>query len=193
MVEKDLISQLRAETGAGVGDCHQALVKANGNIVSAKKFLRMQGHEILAHKVTRETPQGFISSYIHHNRKVGVMVEIRCETDFAIASLRDFAKDICMQIAATNPEFVCQAEIPEARLATEKEFFLAQIAAEGKPAHIVEKILTGRMKKFCIDTCLLEQKSVKDGTITIGDLLAQKVEALHENIVIKRFCRFQLE
>jgi len=187
------VRKLRAETGAGIVACARALEKSDGNAVKAKMTLCLEGHDIHEGKTERSVNQGLITSYIHHNRKVGAMVEIRCETDFAATVLRDFAKDLCMQVAATNPEFVSRDDVPQERIQHEREKLLTILRSSDKPQVNWDKIIQNRLKKFFIEHCLLDQKSVKDSTVTVTDLLVQKARAVGENIVIKRFCRFQIE
>ena len=186
------IKELREATGAGILDCKNALDKSDGSMSKARTILRMQGYDIYDIRSARVTPQGLISSYIHHNRKVGAMVEIRCETDFASTMIREFAKDICMQIAATNPEFLRKEDVPEERIHREKQLFLAGLKDSNKPEEAWSKIVAGKMKKFYLECCLLEQKSVKDSTVTVGELLAQKSRQTGEKIVIANFCRFHV-
>jgi elongation factor Ts len=185
---------LRKITKAGVSDCNKALEESGMDMEKAKAVLNRMGHELVSSISPRSTPQGFVSSYVHHNRKVGVIVEIRCETDFAIASLRAFAKDICLQIAATNPDYVSANDIPlETRLELERGF-LRDIVRPGQTKdEMAISLLDLRIKKYRAECCLMDQKSVRDGSLTIEDLLAAKSNELHEKIVIKRFSRFQIE
>ena len=185
------IKELRKTTGVGIANCKRALDKADGDLEGAKKILNALGHYMMENRSLRGASHGFISTYIHHNRQVGAMVEVCCETDFAVTVLRQFGKDLCMQIAATNPEFIGEDEIPHERL--EEETKRAMCEDNRKACKFSERMLSGKIRKFKIERCLLLQKSVRDSIVTVGDLLAQKIVELGENIVIKRFCRFQVE
>jgi elongation factor Ts len=190
-ISPELVRQLRDKTSAGMMDCKKALVEANGNLDEAEKILRKKGAATASKKAGREAKEGVIASYIHFD-KVGVLVEINCETDFVAKndSFREFVKDVTLQIAASAPICVSRDQVPESVLQTEREVAAAQI--KGKPPEIVEKIVTGKVDKYYSTACLLEQAFVKDPNKTIKDLLTTKVAELGENIVIKRFVRFQV-
>jgi elongation factor Ts len=190
-INPDLVRQLREKTGAGMMDCKKALVEANGNFEEGEKILRKKGAATASKKAGREAKEGVIASYIHFD-KVGVLVEINCETDFVAKndSFREFVKDVTLQIAASAPICVSRDQVPESILATEREVAASQI--KGKPPEIAEKIISGKIDKYYSTACLLEQAFVKDPNKTIKDLLTSKIAELGENILIKRFVRFQV-
>ncbi len=184
-----LVQQLREKTGTGMMDCKKALVEAKGDVNAAEVLLRKKGVATAGKKASRETKEGVIASYIHFD-KVGVLVEINCETDFVARNekFRDFVKDVTLQIAAANPLYLSREEVPAELLKTEREVAAAQV--KGKPEAIVEKIVTGKLDKFYSTIVLLEQAFVKDDKLTIEDLRKAKVAELGENIIIRRFVRF---
>lgn len=194
-VSAELVKQLRGKTGCGIMECKQALKESDGNIESAIECLRKKGLASASKKTGRATSEGVITSYIHAGGKIGVLLEINCETDF-VARTDDFqelAKDICMQVAATDPSYVKREEVATEVIDKEKEIYRAQFVDSGKPAQIVEKIIEGKIEKvFFSQSCLLEQAFVKDANITIKDLISQKIAKLGENINVKRFARYQL-
>ncbi|EKD27452.1 MAG: translation elongation factor Ts [uncultured bacterium] len=192
MISAEMVKDLREKSGAPMMDCKKALTEAGGDMEKAFEILRKSGAAKAAKKASREAKEGFIGSYIHSNGKVGVMVEINCETDFVAKNpvFRDFAKDVSMHIAAANPTYLKREDVPETVIAKEKEIQAAQIT--GKPANIVEKILVGKMDKFYSDVCLLEQKFIKDDKLSIKDILTSKITELGENLVLKRFTRFEV-
>lgn len=187
------VKELREQTGVGMMQCKNALKEAEGDIAKALDILRQKGLASAAKKVGREASEGLIGSYIHMG-KLGVLVEINCETDFVAKTDEyiEFVKDVAMHIAAANPTYVNREDVPADIVAKEKEIFASQV--EGKPANIVDKIVEGKLEKFYSDVCLLEQVYVKDEDQKkkIKDLVIDKVAHLGENIVIKRFVRFQL-
>ncbi len=192
-ITASLVKDLRDKTGAGMMECKKALTAAGGDIEKAIEELRKKGLDKAASKAGRTASQGLIASYIHMD-KLGVLLEINCETDF-VAKTDDFqnlAKDIAMHIAAASPQYVTPEEVPQAVIEKEKEIFRAQI--EGKPENIVEKILEGKIQKFYEDVCLVEQAFVKDpeGKKKIKDVVTDAIAKIGENIVVKRFARFQL-
>jgi len=191
-IAADLVKKLREMTNAGMMDCKKALTEAKGDMAEAEKILRKRGAAAATKKASREAKDGVISSYIHVGDKVGVLVEINCETDFVARtdSFRGMVKDITLQIAAAAPRFVSRDEVPAAEIEREKEITAAQI--KNKPAEVVEKIVAGKMDKFFSTICLLEQPFVKDQNLTIKDLINAKVAELGENIVLRRFIRYQL-
>jgi elongation factor Ts len=191
-IDPKLVMQLRAKTNAGMMECKKALIEAKGDLAAAETILRKKGAASASKKAGREAKEGVIGSYIHVGDKVGVLVEINCETDFVARneSFRAFVKDVTLQVAAAAPLYVKRDEVPESVLATEKDVAGAQI--QGKPAAVVEKIIAGKVDKYYSTVCLLEQAFVKDNTKTINDLLAAKISELGENIVIRRFTRFQV-
>ncbi|KUJ95516.1 MAG: elongation factor Ts [Desulfonauticus sp.] len=188
------VKELREKTGAGMMDCKKALEASGGDTEKAMAWLREKGLAKAQKRAGKTTAEGWIGSYIHSNGKIGVMVEIKCETDFVAKSERfqELAKDIAMQIAATNPLCLTPEEIPQDILAKEKEIYLNQAKEEGKPEHIAEKIVEGRLKKYYKEVCLLEQPFIKDDSKTIADLINETVAVLGENIQIGRFVRLAL-
>lgn len=193
-IEATLVKELRERTQAGFMDCKKALEQSEGNMDKAILYLREHGLAKAHNKALRETKDGLIYSYIHPGSKVGVLLEINCETDF-VARTEDFqtlSKDIAMHIAASNPRYVTSTEIPEALALEEKEILKKQAAKEGKPATIVEKMIEGRMKKFYEEVCLLNQPFVKDDKKKVEDLVKEHIAKLGENITIRRFARFQI-
>lgn len=191
-ISMDKVKQLREKTNAGFLDCQTALKEAAGDLEKATELLRKKGLSIAAKKVGRATKEGLISSYIHLGGKIGVLLEVNCETDFVARNqvFQNFVKEICMQIAAASPRYLQRSEVPAAVIAKEEEIAQAQI--KGKPAGVVEKIVKGKVEKFYSEACLLEQPYVKDAGMTIEQLLKAKIAELGENIVIKRFTRFQV-
>src|SRR5471030_1442099 len=191
-ISPELVKQLRDKTSAGMMDCKKELVEAKGDLALAETILRKKGASSASKKAGREAKEGVIGSYIHIGDKVGVLVEINCETDFVARneSFRAFVKDVTLQVAAATPLFVKRDEVPESLLAVERD--VAGASVKGKPAAVVEKILAGKLDKYYSTVCLLEQTFVKDNTKTINDLLNGKISELGENIVIRRFTRFQV-
>jgi len=174
-------------------DCKEALDEAKGDFQEAKKILRKKGIKIALKKGKEKTSEGVISSYIHHNQKIGVLVEIRCQSDFVAknAQFREFTKDIAMHIAALDPKWISVEEIPEKVIKEEKTILKTQIKGE-KPAPIIEKIIKGRLEKFYKEVCLLNQPFIKDEKISVKDYLQQLIAKMGENIKIQRFVRFEL-
>jgi elongation factor Ts len=191
----DLIKRLREETGVGIMDCKAALEKAGGDLEEAKKILRTEGKEFLAHQ-TREANEGRVEAYIHHSGKVGVLVEVDVNTDFAAnsADFREFLKNLAMHIAAAKPRWVSPEQVPEDVLEGEREVLRQQAEKEGKPPHIIEKIVEGRLRKFIEENCLVKQPYVRDpsGQTRIEDLLGDLSAKLGEPVVIRRFVRFEV-
>jgi elongation factor Ts len=193
-IDATLVRDLRERTGAGVLDCQKALVQAGGDINKAIDFLRQKGLATAQKKAGRTTNDGLIASYVHAGSKLGVLVEVNCETDF-VAKTDEFqglARDLAMHIAAAAPQFIRREDIPPAVLDKEKDIFLAQAKESGKPAAVVDKIVAGRLEKYYGEVCLLEQPFVKDSGIMINDLLTQKIAKLGENISVRRFARYRL-
>jgi elongation factor Ts len=191
-IDANTVKTLREKTGAGMMDCKQALTEANGDMAEAEKILRKKGVAVAGKKALRAANQGCIASYIHHGSKLGVLVEVNCETDFVARNeaFRDLVKDIAQQIAAANPLYVRREEVPVAVLDGEKEIYRAQV--KDKPAAAVEKILAGKLEKYFSTVCLIEQPFVKNPDITIKDHITAKIAALGENIVVRRFLRWQV-
>jgi len=188
------VKALRDKTGAGMMDCKKALGECSGDEEKAVAWLREKGLAKAQKRAGRATSEGMIGSYIHSNGKLGVMVEIKCETDFVARSERfqEFAKNVAMQIAAANPVCLAPEEVPAELLAKEKDIYKHQAMEEGKPEAIAEKIVEGRLKKYYKEVCLLEQPFIKDDKVTIKDLLNELVGVLGENVQIGRFCRMAL-
>ena len=188
------VKELRERTGAGMMECKAALTEAKGNAEEAVKVLRKKGLASAAKKAGRVAAEGQVGQYIHAGGKIGVLVEVNCETDF-VARTGDFqslVKDVAMHIAASNPRFVSREEVTEDVLEQEREIYRAQAAASGKPAEVVEKMVAGRMEKFYEEFCLLEQPFVRDTNLTVGTLVTERIAKLGENIRIRRFARFAL-
>ena len=192
-ISSELVKKLRAETGVGIMDCKGALQRANGDLEKAKRLLREEGKELLAQK-GREANEGRVEAYVHHSGKVGVLVEVVCNTDFAANSddFRQFTKDVAMQIAASAPRYLSAEAVPQADLDLEREVYRHQLEKEGKPAHIIDKAVEGRLVKFYTEACLLKQPFIKDPTVTVEDLLAQLRTKTGENIQVKRFARYEV-
>jgi elongation factor Ts len=193
-INANQVKDLREKTGAGMMDCKKALMETSGDFEKAVEYLRKKGIASASKKAGRATKEGAVSSYIHGEGKVGVLVEINCETDFVARTeqFRQFVKDVAMHIAAASPQWVSSSEVPAEVVAKEKEISMAQLANSGKPAKILEQIAEGKIKKFYEDTCLLNQVFVKDPNKTIEQLLKETIGALGENMGIRRFARFTL-
>ena len=193
-IDAKLVKELREKSGAPMGDCLKALQEAKGEMEAAFVVLRKRGMATAAKKASRTTNEGAVGTYIHAGGKIGVLVELNCESDF-VARTDDFQellRDVAMHIAATDPRFVSREEVTEADLEREKDIYRAQAAASGKPANIVEKMLEGKLGKFYEEFCLLDQPFIKDQSQTIKQVVATKVAKLGENISIRRFARFKV-
>ena len=193
-ISSAMVKELRVKTGAGMMDCKEALAAVEGDFEQAIDFLRKKGLSAATKRSSKAAKDGTVSSYIHMGGKIGVMVEINCETDF-VAKTGDFqamGKDIAMHIAASNPLYVRPDELPEDALNREKEIYKSQLREEGKPEKIWDKIIEGKLKKYYEDVCLTEQKFVKNTDITVGVLVSNMIAKTGENIIIRRFARFQL-
>ena len=189
-----MVKELRSQSGAGIMECKSALKETQGDLEEAITFLRKKGLAKADKKSDRQTSEGVIGSYIHQGSKVGVMLELNCETDF-VANTPDFqtlVKDIAMHIAAAKPRFATREEVTEVILEKEREIFAHQAKESGKPENIIEKIVTGKMEKFYEENCILEQPFIKDTNVTIGELIKQKIALLGENINIGQFSRFEI-
>jgi len=188
----DAVKNLRFKTSAGMMECKEALKEANGDIDKAVDILRKKGIAKAAKKASRVASQGVIDSYIHTGNKIGVLVEVDCETDFVARNndYRRLVKELTMQVAASNPLYVSRDEVPAEVIEKEKEVFRSQVT--GKPADVVEKIVDGKMEKYFSDVCLLEQPYIKDPNIRVKDLLTQLIAVIGENIVVRRFIRFEV-
>ena len=193
-IDAKLVMELRQKTGAGMMDCKKALVEAKGDLDSAVDFLRKAGIAKAEKKSSRAANEGIVFSYIHHGSKLGVLVELCCETDFVAKTegFNDLAASIAMQVAASNPIAIDESGISQEILAKEKEIFLEQAKSSGKPDNVIEKIVDGKLNKFMEDNCLVHQSFVKNPDMTISQLVQEAVAKLGENITINRFVRFAL-
>jgi len=193
-IDMDAVKELRHRSGAGVLDCKKALQECDGDIDKAVDYLREKGLAKAAKKAGRTASEGVVFSYIHTNGKIGTLVELNCETDFVARTdeFKELGKEIAMHIAAAAPLYISVDDIPAEDLKREKEIYKAQALEEGKPEHIVEKIAEGRLAKFYEETCLLEQKYIRDPEKKIKDLIIEKIAVLGENIVVRRFARFSI-
>jgi elongation factor Ts len=191
-ISAQMVNDLRAVTGAGLMDCKRALVETNGNVDEAVTILRKKGAASAAKKADRTTKEGLIESYIHVGGKVGVLIEVNCETDFVARNdeFKSFVRDLCLQIAAANPTYVSRDQVPEAELNGEREIAAAQVA--GKPPAAVQKIVEGKIEKYLATVCLVDQSFVKNPEKSVKDIITENIHRTGENIVIRRFARFQL-
>ncbi len=193
-ISATMVKQLREKTGAGIMDCKEALAECDGDISKSIDFLRKKGLATASKRSGRVMREGVIKSYIHTGSKLGAMVEIDCETDFVAKNddFLEFAKNMAMHIAATNPVGIRPEDVPEEIINKEKEIYRAQAIETGKPEKIVDKIAEGKLQKFYKDNCLMTQVYVRDPSVTIDDLLSGLIAKIGENIIIKRFVRFQV-
>jgi len=193
MITAEMVKQLRERTGAGMMDCKKALNETNGDMEKAIEYLREKGLAAAAKKAGRIAAEGIVDAYIHGDGRIGVLVEVNIETDFAAKNeeFRAFVKDIAMQIAAAKPEYIRKEDVPAEVVEKEKEILRAQALNEGKPEKIVDKMVEGRIEKFYKEVCLLEQPFIKDPDKTIKQLLTEKIATIGENINIRRFVRFE--
>ena len=191
-ITAQMVNELRGTTGAGLRDCKKALTEANGNIAEATTILRKKLGSKLDKLSTRTTKEGLIESYIHVGGKVGVLIEVNCETDFVARNddFRAFVRDLCLQIAAANPLYVSRDQVPEADLAKEREIAAASVA--GKPPAVVQKIVDGKLENFFSTVCLVDQPFVKQNDKSIKEFLAAQIAKTGENIILRRFTRYQL-
>lgn len=188
------VKELREKTGAGMLDCKKALEEANGDLTRASEILREKGLSAAAKKAGRAATEGLVESYIHGEGRIGVLVEVNCETDFVAKTdnFKSFVRDIAMQIAAAAPKYVSKDEVPAEELDKEREILRAQALNEGKPENIVDKMVEGRISKYYNEVCLLEQQFIKDPDVTISELVNSMIATIGENISIRRFVRFEL-
>lgn len=194
MVTAAMVKELRERTGVGMMDCKKALVECNGDMEKAIDELRTKGLAKAAKKAGRIASEGLVTSYIHGGGRIGVLVEVNCETDF-VAKNGDFkqlAYDIAMQIAASNPEYISREEVPEEAIQREKEVLKAQALEEGKPEKVIEKMVEGRIDKYYKERCLLEQAFIKDTDKTVQELIHEQVARMGENITVRRFARYEV-
>jgi len=193
-IDAKLVKQLRDNSGAPMGDCLKALQESKGDMENAFVILRKRGMASAAKKASRTTNEGAVGTYIHAGGKIGVLLEVNCESDFVARTedFQDLLKDIAMHIAATDPRYIRKEDVTSEDLEREKDIYRAQAAATGKPAPVVEKIVEGKMSKFYEEVCLLEQPFIKEQTVAIKDLIATKIGKLGENLSVRRFARFKV-
>jgi elongation factor Ts len=190
----DLVKELREKTGAGLLDCQKALGEAAGDVEKALRLLRERGLAKAAKKATRTATDGQVGAYIHPGGKVGVLIEINCETDF-VAKTEEFqrlVRDLAMQVAATTPRYVRREEVPATEIENERQIYRVQAEKSGKPAPVIERIVTGQLDRYFQDTCLLEQAYIKQSDRTVGDIVKEAVVRFGVNVDVRRFARFQL-
>jgi len=189
-----LVKELRERTNAGFSDCRAALVETGGDLAKAIDVLRKKGQAAAAKKATREATEGLIGHYIHAGGKIGVIVEINCESDFVARTdaFQQLCHDVAMHIAAVDPRYVRREDVTPEMLEKEREIYMAQARATGKPDAVIQKIVQGKMEKFYEESCLYEQHFIKDETHTIGEMITQAIAKLGENITIRRFARFKV-
>lgn len=193
-VEAKRVMELREKTGAGIMDCKKALAEAGGDLDKAVEVLRKKGAVAAAKKAGRITKEGTIGHYVHFGGKIGVLVELNCETDFVANTpeFQELAKDLAMQVASAQPRYVDTGDVPEDVLQKEREIYRAQALAEGKPEKVVDRIVDGKLRKFYSEACLMEQPFVKDDSMTVRQRVEATVGKLGENIMVRRFARFQV-
>jgi len=193
-VSAALVKDLREKTGCGMMDCKKALSEACGDAQKAVEILRKKGLAAASKRMDKVATQGIIESYIHLGGKIGVLVEVNCETDFVARNIEfhSFVRDIALQITASNPNYLSREQVPESILSHEREILRSQAQTEGKPEKVIEKMVEGRLEKFFSELCLLDQPFIKDQTKTIKDLLGEHIAKFGENMVIRRFTRYQV-
>jgi elongation factor Ts len=193
-ITAEMVKELRSKSGIGIMECKSALNETNGDLEKALEYLRKKGLSTAAKKQGRSAQEGSVGSYIHAGGKMGVLVEVNCETDFVAKTpeFQQLVKDIAMQVAASSPLCVKKEEVPEDVLQKEKEIFATQAKNSGKPDKVIDKIVEGRIEKFYAEACLMQQPFVKDPDKTINDLIIEKIQSLGENIIVKRFTRYHL-
>lgn len=193
-ISAGMVKELREKTGAGMMDCKNALSEVNGDMDKAVEFLRKKGLATAQKRAGRALNEGIVQSYIHMTGKLGVLVEVNCETDFVAKNedFQEFAKNIAMHIAASNPLGITPEDVPEDLIEKEKEIYRAQALEMGKPENVIDKIVEGKLKKFYEESCLLNQPYVRDTNVSVADLLAELIAKIGENISIKRFVRYQI-
>lgn len=189
-----MVKELREKTGAGIMDCKEALTATSGSLEEAVDYLRKKGLQAATKRSSRSTGQGAVGSYIHSGGRIGVLVEVNCETDF-VARTDDFqelVRDLAMQVAASNPLYVSREQVPTEVVAKERSILEEQAKASGRPAQVIAKMVEGRLEKYFEDVCLLEQPFIKDQAISVSDVIKGKIAKIGENITVSRFARFQL-
>ena len=189
-----MVKELREKTGAGIMDCKKALGETNGDMEDAIRWLREKGIKASERRAHRAASEGVVASYIHAGNKVGVLLELNCESDFVARNdgFQRLAKDIAMQVAATNPQYINKKDVPEEVIENEKSILRTQAINEGKPERIVEKIVEGRLNRFYSEHCLMEQPFIRDDSQTVGQLVKENIAKFGENIVVRRFTRYLL-
>ncbi len=193
-INAEMVKCLREKTGAGMMDCKKALLHTEGDLEKAADYLRKKGIQAASSKLDRKASNGTIASYIHLNGRIGVLLEINCETDFVAKTqeFKELAKNITLQIASANPKYVKREDIPDEVIFKEKEIYLGQLADTNKPKNIIDNIVEGKLNKFYKEICLMEQDYIRDPEITINQLILETISILKENIQIRRFVRYQL-
>jgi len=193
-ISVEIVRKLRGETGAGVLDCRQTLEETGGDFDEAIDLLRKKGLAAAAKKTSREAKEGLIGHYIHAGARLAALVEVNCETDFVArtAEFQELAHDLAMQVVAAGPSYLRPEDVPEDVLDHEREIYRAQMADSGKPEQILNRIIKGKLSKFYEETCLMNQPFIKDGNVTVGDLVTQMIARLGENIVVRRFVRYAI-
>jgi elongation factor Ts len=193
-VTADQVRQLREQTGAGMMECKKALVESAGDFDKAIDALRKAGAAKAERRGDRVAGEGLVEAYIHPGNRVGVLIEVNCETDFVARTpeFADLVRNLAMQVAAAGAEYIRRDEVPADRIAKEREIFAAQLEGQGKPAAIIDKIVTGKLDKFYSEVCLLEQPYVRDDKVTVGDLVTAAASKTGENLIVRRFVRFRL-
>ena len=193
-ITSEMVKELRQATGAGVLDCKKALEASGGDFDKAAEFLREKGLAAAAKRAGRTASDGVIGVYVHHGKRVAAMVELNCETDFAAGTeeFQSLAHDLAMQVVATQPQYLIREDVPPQVIETEKQIYRAQMEGQGKPAHILDRIVEGKLEKFYQDVCLMEQPFIKEEDLTIEDLIKNAVARIGENIVLRRFVRYQI-
>ena len=193
-ISAKMVQELRSQTGAGIMDCKKALSEADGNLNKAIEFLRKQGMAASQKKAGRIASEGLVGSYIHAGGKIGVLLEVNCETDFVARNddFQNFVRDVAMHVAAANPQYLSREEVPSDTVEKEKEILSAQIADEGKPAEVIQKIVEGRLNKFFKENCLLEQPFVKEPKQSVEEIQNDLIAKIGEKIAIRRYTRFEL-
>jgi elongation factor Ts len=194
MSNLEKVKQLRNETGVSLNECRKAIQEANDDLEKAKEILKKKGQAVAAQKSGREAGEGIIDSYIHDNQKIGVLLALNCESDFVARSddFKNLSKEICLQIAAMGPMYLKKEDVPQEVLDKEKVNFLEQIKDSNKPKEVLDKIVEGKIENYFKETCLLSQPWIKDGSKTINDLVQETIAKIGENILVKRFTRYEL-
>lgn len=193
-ITSEMIKELRQASGAGVLDCKKALEASNGDFDQAAAYLREKGLAAAAKRATRAASDGLIGVYVHHGGRVAAMVELNCETDFVARTeeFRTLAHDLAMQVTATQPQYLSREDVPPEVIEAEKQIYRAQMADQNKPDHIIERIVEGKLEKFYQGACILEQAFIKDEDLTVDDLIKNAIAKVGENIVLRRFVRYEI-